>query len=134
MNRDLVNFMNTENNLKRGNSFNSNEINLKNVAIYNIRKNENGLYFNIKISGDYEKNISDLFIPVKYYQNENSYIKRHGLIVINKSKLVEYCLIYPAAVAIWINDIKLLSLIWFFNRAFSKNISKHIIKDIIIIS
>ena len=53
MNRDLVNFMNTENNLKRGNSFNSNEINLKNVAIYNIRKNDNGLYFNIKISGDY---------------------------------------------------------------------------------
>ena len=99
MNRDLVNFMNTENNLKRGNSFNSNEINLKNVAIYNIRKNDNGLYFNIKISGDYEKNISDLFIPVKYYQNESSYIKRHGLIVINKSKLVEYCVIYPAAVA-----------------------------------
>ena len=57
MNRDLVNFMNTENNLKRGSSFNSNEINLKNVAIYNIRKNDNGLYFNIKISGDYEKNI-----------------------------------------------------------------------------
>ena len=99
MNRDLVNFMNTENNLKRGNSLNSNEINLKNVAIYNIRKNENGLYFNIKISGDYEKNISDLFITVKYYQNENSYIKRHGLIVINKSKLTEYCLIYPAAIA-----------------------------------
>lgn len=99
MNRDLVNFMNTENNLKRGNSFNSNEINLKNVAIYNIRKNDNGLYFNIKISGDYEKNISDLFIPVKYYQNESSYIKRHGLIIINKSKLVEYCLIYPSAVA-----------------------------------
>ena len=97
MNRDLVNFMNTENNLKRGNSLNSNEINLKNVAIYNIRKNKNGLYFNI--SGDYEKNISDLFIPVKYYQNENSYIKRHGLIVINKSKLTEYCLIYPAAIA-----------------------------------
>lgn len=98
MNRDLVKFMDTENNTKRVNEFKSGEINLKDVAIYNIRKNDNGLYFNLKINGDNEKNIADLFIPSKFYQQTTPYIQRRGLIVISKAKLVEYFLIYPAAV------------------------------------
>lgn len=98
MNRDLVKFMDTENNTKRTNEFKSNDINLKDIAIYNIRKNDNGLYFNLKISGDNEKNITDLFIPSKFYQQTAPYIQRRGLIVISKAKLVEYFLIYPAAV------------------------------------
>lgn len=98
MNRDLVKFMDAENNTKRESEFRSNEINLKDVAIYNIRKNDNGLYFNLKISGNEEKNIADLFIPSKFYQQMAPYIQRRGLIVISKAKLVEYILIYPAAV------------------------------------
>ena len=96
MNRELVNFMNTENNLKRTNNFkNNSEINSKNTSIYNIRRNENGLYFNLKIVGENEKNISDLFIPAKFYQQNIVSSKQKDLIIISKSKLVEYFLIYP---------------------------------------
>ena len=98
MNRDLVKFMDAENSVKRAHEFRPNEVNLKDVAIYNIRKNDNGLYFNLKISGDNEKNIADLFIPSKFYQQTAPYIQRRGLIVLSKAKLVEYFLIYPAAV------------------------------------
>ena len=100
MNRELVNFMNTENNLKRTNNFkNNSEINSKNTSIYNIRRNENGLYFNLKIVGENEKNISDLFIPAKFYQQNIVSSKQKDLIIISKSKLVEYFLIYPSAIA-----------------------------------
>ncbi len=98
MNRDLVKFMDTENSMKRAGDLRTNEVNLKDVAIYNIRKNDNGLYFNLKIIGTDEKNITDLFIPSKFYQQAAPYIQKRGLIVISKAKLVEYFLIYPAAV------------------------------------
>lgn len=97
MNRELVNFMATES-APRKESENFREINLKNTSIYNIRKNDNGLYFNIKITGDYEKNISDLFIPSKFYQQNFIQQRRRGLIIISKAKIVEYFLIYPGAI------------------------------------
>jgi len=97
MNRELVNFMATESTPKRE-SENFREINLKDTYIYNIRRTDNGLYFNIKITGDYEKNISDLFIPAKFYQQNYVEAPRKGNIVISKSKLVEYFLIYPGAI------------------------------------
>lgn len=98
MNRDLVKFMKTENDLNRERSFKPNEINLKNTAIYNIRKNDNGLYFDLKINGVDAKNITDLFIPAKFYQQTISETQSRGMLVINKAKLAEYFLIYPAAI------------------------------------
>jgi len=91
--------MDNENSIKRTNELKTNEINAKDVNIYNIRKNDNGLYFDIKIPGDNGKNIADLFIPSKFYQQIESYYTRRGLIVISKAKLVEYFLVYPGALA-----------------------------------
>ncbi|HSQ97373.1 MAG TPA: hypothetical protein VLL98_01495 [Rickettsiales bacterium] len=98
MNKDLVKFMDTENNTKRTNDSKLDEINLRDTSLYNIRKNDEGLYFNLKISGIIDKNITNLFIPSRFYEQINSN-QRSNLIIISKAKLVEYFLVYPGAVA-----------------------------------
>lgn len=94
--RDLVNFMDTANTQK---NVNFGEINPKDTTVYNIRKTDNGLYFNIKIPGDFNttKDIKDLFIPVRFYQKVVEPSTRQN-IIINKAKLVEYFLLYPGAI------------------------------------
>ena len=94
--RELTNFM-AEANIKKE-ILNDREINLKDVSIFNIRRNENGLYFNIKIYGEEEKEVNNLNIPERFYKNNPRATKENNKIVINKSKIFNIIFIYPAAI------------------------------------
>ena len=94
--RELTNFM-AEANIKKE-ILNDREINLKDVSIFNIRRNENGLYFNIKIYGEEEKEVNNLFIPARFYKNNQRATQANDKIVINKSKIFNIIFIYPAAI------------------------------------
>lgn len=95
-NRELTNFM-AEANLKKE-TISSREVELKDVSIFNIRRNENGLYFNIKIYGQDGKEINNLFIPSRFYKNNLKTTQPNDKIVINKNKIFVYLFIYPAAI------------------------------------
>lgn len=94
--RELTNFMAEANTKKE--ILNDREINLKDVSIFNIRRNENGLYFNIKIYGEEEKEVNNLFIPARFYKNNPRATQANDKIVINKSKIFNIIFIYPAAI------------------------------------
>lgn len=96
MNKDFANFMES-----RDNDINENivEINPKEISIYNIRTNDSGLYFNMKIiNNDEQKVANNLFIPSRFYYKINTISPKieptHNL----KNKLIAYFLIYPAAI------------------------------------
>jgi hypothetical protein len=100
MNNDLVNFMDNKNNAKRDTEFETKSDNSKSGAfIYNVRDNGDGVYFDVKIGGDNRSVVTNLFIPAKYFCQEiEVYARKKNLIIISKSKLVEYILVYPGAV------------------------------------
>lgn len=96
-NKDLVKFMDTENSEKVASELKLNNVNLRDTSIYNIRNNNEGLFFNLKINGTINKNINNLFIPSRFY-DQIAPNQRKNLIIISKSKLVEYFLVYPGAI------------------------------------
>lgn len=109
MKRDLVNFMSSK--VINKNTDQSRLVNTKDATIYNIRKNENGLYFDLKTTGDYEVSFHDLFIPSKFYQTQNINLNKN-LIIINKKSILEYFLLYPAAIISVVFIIKTLASNW----------------------
>lgn len=93
--RDLVNYMGNLNSQKENVS---KDINPKDTTIYNIRKTDNGLYFNIKITKEPERDIKDLFIPSRFYFKPPAEEVGSHKIVVDKRDIVEYFLLYPGAI------------------------------------
>ena len=79
---------------------NANNIEAKNTSIYNIRKTDKGLYFNIKSAGENGLDIKDLFIPSKFYYEApiEVNLKAKNLGKKNINKVAEYGIIYPGAI------------------------------------
>lgn len=94
MNRELVNFMNNKD-IQKDEELQ--KLNIKNVNISNIRTNEKGLYFNLKIDdSNFNKEIKDLFISSKFFLKNN--ISTNNQKIIIKSKFIVYFIIYPFAI------------------------------------
>lgn len=95
MDKKFASFMNNRNSEDKSDIQN---IAPKNAEIYNIRRNDLGIYFNIKIDdGYYKKEVNDLFIPSRFYNKVGAFEKTDD-IKINKNKLIAYFLIYPGAI------------------------------------
>lgn len=93
--KQLTNFMSSMN--EQNKSIDSKVIDLKDVTIFNIRKNATGLYFDIKINGDQEKEIDNLCIPSKFYKT-NKENNNNNKMIVNKYTIFEYFILYPSAV------------------------------------
>ncbi len=95
MDKKFANFMNNRNKEDKSDIQN---IAPKNAEIFNIRRNDLGLYFNLKIDdGYYKKEVDDLFIPARFYNRVNTFENTNS-IKIDKNSLVAYTLIYPGAI------------------------------------
>lgn len=73
-----------------------NGLSAEKTAVFNIRKNQKGLYFDIRLYGNENKTIKNLLIPKQFYAKEDHEIKIR--LARDKFLLFKHVLVYCAAV------------------------------------